>query len=406
MERPSAPERSPEQITARILNPFSRWLLEPTRKITDPAKRQKARLLALFLLCMFVIFLGINLGYTLTLPEYRLPPADLVGYVVLLGTYLLSRSRLTSIAVLIMLLMFPMNVFSNIIGGTSANTVATLAFLLPGFILASIFLNRLELVVYGGLTCVGVALLPLLAPGQVSNLQEVIGPLSVGVLAIALLVIANTHRDNIERTRQAEIRAAYDKTLEGWSRALEIRDKEIKGHATRVTDLTMELARAFGFRGEKLEQIFRGALLHDIGKMSIPDSILFKPAALDEEEWAIMKTHPTIAVELLSGISFLEPALVIAACHHEWWDGSGYPRGLRGEEIPLEARIFAVVDVLDALLSERPYRHAWTKEAALRYLQEQRSKQFDPQVVDRFLEILQKSGGRGGELFLVNQAGL
>jgi putative nucleotidyltransferase with HDIG domain len=232
-----------------------------------------------------------------------------------------------------------------------------------------------------------------MAPGAVSNFQEVIGSLSVGVLAIALLVIANTHRDQIERTRQAEIRAAYDKTLEGWSRALEIRDKEIRGHATRVTDLTMVLARAFGFRGEQLEQIYRGALLHDIGKMSIPDSILFKPAALNAEEWAIMKTHPTIAVEMLSGISFVEPSLVIAACHHEWWDGSGYPRGLRGEEIPLEARIFAVVDVWDALLSERPYRQAWTKEATLRYLQEQRGSQFDPQVVDRFLYILNKNGG-------------
>ena len=372
------------KITAALL----RWFLEPTQKITDPAKRRKARLLSLFLICMFLIFLTINLTYTLTIPGYRLPPADLMGYAILFGTYLISRTRLTGLAAVIMILMFPMNVFSNIMEGTSQNIVATLMFLLPSFILASIFFSRIGVVVYGVLTTVVVILLPVLSPQTVSGFSVVIGSFSASILAVVLVVISISYRDQVERDRQNEIREAYNKTLESWSRALEIRDEETEGHSIRVTRLTINLARAFGKKREVLEHIYRGALLHDIGKMAIPDSILLKPAALDPEEWAIMKTHPKIAAEMLSGIPFLQPALVIAEYHHERWDGEGYPLGLRGEQIPLNARIFSVVDVWDALLSERPYRKAWTEEAAFHYLEEQRGKQFDPQVVDQFIAIL------------------
>jgi len=155
-----------------------------------------------------------------------------------------------------------------------------------------------------------------------------------------------------------ELSQAYDSTIEGWSHALDLRDKETEGHTRRVTDLTLELARVFGFSDEELVHVRRGGLLHDIGKMGVPDKILLKEGALTAEEWVIMRQHPVFAHELLLPIDYLRPSLDIPYGHHEKWDGTGYPRGLKGEEIPLIARIFAVVDVWDALTSDRPYRAA------------------------------------------------
>lgn len=201
------------------------------------------------------------------------------------------------------------------------------------------------------------------------------------------------HRTELfEKVQQAnaELRQAYDATIEGWARALDLRDHETEGHSRRVTELTMQIAARMGFGAEELVYIRWGALLHDIGKMGIPDTILRKPGPLDEQEWAIMRTHPTLAVELLRPISFLAPALDIPWCHHEKWDGTGYPRGLRGEEIPLAARIFAVVDVYDALTSDRPYRAAWSHERALSYICEQAGRHFDPQVVAVFVSLFAK----------------
>ncbi|MBP8933203.1 MAG: HD domain-containing protein, partial [Candidatus Atribacteria bacterium] len=208
-----------------------------------------------------------------------------------------------------------------------------------------------------------------------------------GQLAIAI--------DNItmfeELTRShLDITLAYDTTIEGWAQALELRDQETEGHTRRVADLTLKLAQALGVNSEELIPIRRGALLHDIGKMGIPDRILLKPGPLTEEEWEIMRKHPVYAWELLAPIQYLRRALDIPYCHHERWDGSGYPRGLKGEEIPLSARIFAVVDIWDALISDRPYRLAWSREKAREYLQEQAGQHFDPRVVEKFLELLGK----------------
>lgn len=183
---------------------------------------------------------------------------------------------------------------------------------------------------------------------------------------------------------QADLFMAYEETLKGWARALELREHETAGHSQRVMGLTMQLAQAMGIHGEELLHIQRGALLHDIGKMGIPDEILLKPGPLTKEEWVIMRLHPVYAYDLLSPIDYLYPALDIPYCHHEHWDGSGYPRGLRGEEIPLAARIFAVVDVWDAMTSERPYRPAWSPEYVKAYIQEQSGKIFDPEVVAIF----------------------
>jgi putative nucleotidyltransferase with HDIG domain len=188
---------------------------------------------------------------------------------------------------------------------------------------------------------------------------------------------------------------SYDAMLLGWSLALEMRDQETKGHTLRVTTLTEDLARKMGVSAEDLTHIRRGALLHDIGKMSVSDMILNKAGPLTEDEWAVMKKHPEYAYQFLMKIEYLTPALDIPYSHHEKWDGSGYPRGLKGEEIPFAARIFAVPDVYDALTSDRPYRKAWDKDLALGYIEEQAGKQFDPRVVQVFLsEVVKRTTPR------------
>ncbi len=197
--------------------------------------------------------------------------------------------------------------------------------------------------------------------------------------------IANARLYLAVESAARELRGAYDATLAGWSRALEMRDRETSGHTDRSAALAVELARRLGIEECDLDNVRRGALLHDIGKMAVPDSILHKPGPLDEAEWVVMRKHPEFAYELLRGIGFLSSALDIPYCHHERWDGAGYPRGLCGEDIPLCARIFSVIDVYDALTSERPYRSAWTQRQALEYISSQSGAQFDPQVVRVFL---------------------
>lgn len=189
---------------------------------------------------------------------------------------------------------------------------------------------------------------------------------------------------------QETLEDSYEATLEGWVRALDLRDNATEVHTRRVTDLTVLLASQMGIEAHNLEHVRRGALLHDIGKMGIPDRILQKPDALNDEEWKIMRMHPVYACELLSPIEYLEPAREIPCCHHEKWDGTGYPNGLAGDEIPLSARIFAVVDVWDALLSDRPYRAAWTEEETIGHIKSQAGSHFDPEVVARFLAIVEK----------------
>lgn len=185
-----------------------------------------------------------------------------------------------------------------------------------------------------------------------------------------------------------ELEHAYQSTLYGWGKALELRDYETKGHTHRVTEKTVDLALHMGVHLEEIVHLRHGAMLHDIGKMAIADDILQKPGPLTSEEWTQMRLHPVYAYELLLPIEYLRPAIDIPYCHHERWDGCGYPRGLRQEEIPLAARIFSVVDVWDALCSDRPYRKAWPEERAIEYICDNAGIQFDPQVVTRFLETI------------------
>jgi HD-GYP domain-containing protein (c-di-GMP phosphodiesterase class II) len=189
----------------------------------------------------------------------------------------------------------------------------------------------------------------------------------------------------------AELSLAYDATIEGLSRALDLRDKETKEHTFRVTDITVKLATRLGVRPTDLIHVRRGAVLHDIGKVAIPDQILFKPGPLVAEEWEIMRRHPDIAVELLSPVSYLEPALEIPHWHHEKWNGSGYPDGLYQENIPFSARLFALADVYDALTSNRPYRSAWSKQDAVQYIETQAGTHFDPRIVPEFLDLVSAS---------------
>lgn len=226
------------------------------------------------------------------------------------------------------------------------------------------------------------------ASTQVSrgNLRIRVRPQSNDEVAI-LTETFNEMVGEMQSSRSALLHA-YNRTLEGWSKALELRDKETEGHTLRVARMAVELARKMGITGEALVQIQRGALLHDIGKMGVPDEILLKPGKLTEDEWAIMRKHPQFAYELLWPIEYLRPALDIPYYHHERWDGQGYPEGLKGEKIPMAARIFSVIDVWDALRSERPYKHAMTREESIAIIRKGRGSQFDPRVVDVFLEYI------------------
>ncbi|HEX9331682.1 MAG TPA: HD domain-containing phosphohydrolase [Anaerolineales bacterium] len=185
-----------------------------------------------------------------------------------------------------------------------------------------------------------------------------------------------------------QLLTAYEATIEGWSHAMDLRDKETEGHSRRVTELTVKLARTFDVSDDEIMHLRRGALLHDMGKLGIPDSILHKPDKLTEEEWVIMRKHPQLAYDMLYPVEYLRPALIIPLNHHEKWDGTGYPNGLKGKAIPIAARLFAIIDVWDALTSDRPYRHAWSEAEALAYIREQSSKHFDPQVVDLFFKVI------------------
>ncbi|MBE0699982.1 MAG: HD domain-containing protein [Anaerolineaceae bacterium] len=192
------------------------------------------------------------------------------------------------------------------------------------------------------------------------------------------------------RQKNQELEEAYDKTIFGWSRVLELRSREVKDHSRRVTEISERLARYMGIQEPDLSHIRRGALLHDIGKMAIPDQIIAKKEELDEEEKALIRRHPLFGFEMLSEIEYLRPSIDILLCHHEKWNGEGYPFGLVGEQIPLFARIFSVADVWDALVSERSYRSAQPLEIVVEYLRSESGQHFDPAIVDAFLQMIEK----------------
>jgi putative nucleotidyltransferase with HDIG domain len=221
---------------------------------------------------------------------------------------------------------------------------------------------------------------------------DILLPIVILLLAAAafIWVVMENLEKHLQRVEEseAELRKNYDLTLGAWAKVLEYRDKETEGHSRRLVDLCAQLAQALGLTQEEIGDLRRGALLHDIGKLAIPDEILLKPGALNDAERRMMEQHPVYAKQMLSQVIFLQPSIDVAYSHHERWDGLGYPEGLKGKEIPLSARIFAVVDQWDALMSDRPYRKAWTREKVIAYLQENAGKIYDPEIVDVFLTIV------------------
>ena len=216
---------------------------------------------------------------------------------------------------------------------------------------------------------------------ETSNFMETVSQ------AAAIAMESSQNFERLQRTNQ-ELIQAYDDTLVGWINFLDLRDKETEGHTLRAQDITLQICSSYGFTSDELAHVRRGVLLHDIGKVGIPDAILNKPGALTDEEREVIKEHPVYAHQMLYPIGYLRPALDIPYCHHEKWDGTGYPRGLKGEDIPLSARIFAIVDVFDALTSDRPYRKAWTVEETVKHIREGAGTHFDAAIVEKCLELL------------------
>jgi putative two-component system response regulator len=207
---------------------------------------------------------------------------------------------------------------------------------------------------------------------------------------VRTIVRLNRYRSLVEE--RARVAQSYEHVLDGWMHVLDLRDHGTRGHTRRVTSLAVALAQAADLSPNECEMVRRGALLHDIGKIGIPDSILHKPGPLTAEEWRIMRRHPEHARDLLAPIPFLQSAIAIPYCHHEWWNGHGYPRGLAGESIPYAARLFAVVDAYDALVSARPYKPSCSHEDALARIQSSAGTHFDPAVVDLFVRLMSERG--------------
>ena len=255
-----------------------------------------------------------------------------------------------------------------------------------------------------------ICLIPLRVHGNDSNSSRLLGLLMLGEVRKeerepftseklrlarsigdqAAIAIDNARLFKDLQLSNIDLSLAYEATIAGWSAALDLRDKETEGHAQRVTEMTHKLAIQMGFTGQELAQARYGALLHDIGKMGVPDRILLKPDKLTDEEQEIMRMHPAYAYQMLKPINYLELALAIPYCHHEKWDGTGYPRGLKGEQIPIAAQIFAVVDVYDALVSDRPYRKSWSREKTLDYIHELSGNHFNPQIVKEFMKMMKE----------------
>ncbi len=312
----------------------------------------------------------------------------IVGVISFLCVPANKRGYYTPIALFISSLVFVVLTYS-LIAGMGLRDAGLIAY--PIFIIFTSYLFNKKAAVYTTLLSIGsIVLVYFLERGEYFNPSEysITSQLIViFVLFPAMGIILWAVVDSWERILKS-LRETYDMTLSGWVLALEYRDHETKGHSQHVVDMTMALANQMGIPERTLNHIRRGALLHDIGKMAIPDAILFKKGDLSDDDWKVVKNHPVYAKKMLENIPFLKQALDIPYSHHERWDGSGYPEGLSKDDIPIAARIFAVVDVWEALISDRPYRQAWPKDKALDYIRDQSGKQFDPQIVEVFLEFI------------------
>jgi putative nucleotidyltransferase with HDIG domain len=300
-------------------------------------------------------------------------------------------------AALILSFMVLMVINVNLYDGDGIRDSGILAY--PIFIMAGVLFFGRRATPYFNLAAIA-SLIGIVYLETQGHIHPTIGPtefdillpmiiLLLAVSAVIWVVVGNmeTNLDLVQES-ESELRKNYDLTLEAWANVLEYRDKETEGHSRRVVELSTRLAQALGLSPEEITHLRRGALLHDIGKLAIPDEILLKPGELNNAERSFLQKHPVYAMQMLSQITFLQPCIGVAYSHHERWDGLGYPDGLMGEAIPLPARIFAVVDQWDALTSDRPYRKAWTREKVIAYMQENAGKIYDPEILKVFLTII------------------
>jgi hypothetical protein len=367
---------------------ISGLLFSPNKSITDVRQRRNAQLAAIISLSLIIIFSVYMVNASLSgEPSSR---TDLISYIILWGIYIFSRTRIHHIAIWLMMLMVPTNTFLNVWLGTTYEVNNTLYFLALGYGLATIFLKHNTTVLFLVGNLVALMLTPSIAPEGLITRDMLNVHITINVLLGVVSIIANRHKQNIEEEREEEDRRNNAAALTSLSRALEVRHNETANHASRAVELTLALAKHCGISNTKqLRQISEGAILHDIGKIAIPDHILLKEGKLTEEEWAIIKTHPKVGYELMKDFDFLKDSLAIPLYHHERYDGSGYPFGFKGDRIPLEARIFAIIDVYDALLENRPYRGPWPIEKVIDHFKENRGILYDPEILDHFFEMIE-----------------
>ena len=373
-------------------------LIDPGPNYQDSDERRRVKLLSAFIIIIIPVIVLLRIASTFIVtdePSFWQGPNLFRAFwsiALPLISYLLNRTGYFRVAVTIFILAFIAAPFAGVTANPESNNIASGTLMVLGVFLASIFFSNVYISILVAILIVGLtSVIPLI--DLTRSFEDIIALLVVNIILSLMIIIYSHYRNDLEHHRLAEfknmnlkLKNSYNATLEGWSRALELKDKQTDGHSRRVTELSMELSKELGLNEVDLLNIRNGALLHDIGKMGIPDEILNKPGPLTPEERVIIEMHPIYAFDLLKEIEYLQPAISIPYSHHENWDGTGYPQGLQGEQIPLFARIFAVVDHWDALNSDRPYRKAWVREKVIKYLKEQSGNIFDPRVVAVFLK--------------------
>ena len=367
---------------------LTKWMLPPNHYNFEHSQRIKFLHYTLIIIVIGMGFLAIINRFA---GAYLLSKILLINILILMGLFNLNQLGRYKLAGSLLLIMLYVVIAFNLVDGLGLHDPGILAF--PAFILIAAYLfgKKATWIATGFsvLAIIFVRILFLLGKGNflkhgLEHSQTIAITICLLYLMITfvILTIYTLWEKTLERVNET-----YEKTLQGWANTLEYRDLETQGHSNRVAEYIIQLAKTFNLSENEIENIKRGALLHDVGKLAIPDRILLKPGSLTFEEREVMQRHPIFAKIILEEISFLHPSLNIPLYHHENWDGTGYPFGLSGEEIPLEARMFAVIDNWDALLSDRPYRRAWPKEKVLDYLQKNAGAKFDPIVVETFLAL-------------------
>lgn len=402
MSRQNQPSSASQKATPLPKNRISRvWamLTDPHKSYKDFDLRRRAKLLNVILIALVpvitlvgIVFMPILSGADSLLKGPTFIPASL-ALVASVFAYALNRSGKFIPAAMLYAIIFIVTPLMAISADLSQVNIAIGALAIGGVILTSVLLPNINYSIFASVAVVG-------GTALIQVFNRTVGFADIGALLSAnltnslLIIFYTIHRNRSEKLRQdhltginQQLTDSYDSILEGWSRALEIKDPYTNGHAQRCADLTVKMAMAIGLKGQDLVHVYRGAIIHDIGKIGIPDHILLKEGPLTDKEMNVIRQHPQWGFEMLEPIPFLQPALPIAYSHHEKWDGSGYPQGLSGANIPLIARLFCIVDVYDALSSDRPYRSAWQPKDIDNYIQEQSGQHFDPDYVKVFFEV-------------------